>query len=366
MNHYPLLGRLAVPAALGLALLLLAAGASTLADVGQESGGRRPQKKQAPPGKRAEEEEEDAPPKKRRPPPRAEGVGEKGPPAKPLDALAALNAASRAAYAWAREAALERGGPVVLVEGDQLVLRHSGRRTAVRYNPPLYHDLKAFSHVPLALHSFLAAAGEGPLGARHLDELEAYRGKMLAARKALPGLKLSKEQRARQEKLLTESLDFLAGVLRRKKLDEKALLAYVRGVRPLLDANAREAARAQIDGLDRQMRAWKAELSEKEWGRLTAVVMGPQMPRKDNLAVQYFARLLGEVGEGRRVVYAEALFDEAKALNLLGTRRVDTRLGKDFFDDPRRMHRDLLGDAAREYLDERLEKKRPAPESRPR
>src|SRR3954462_7953833 len=51
-----------------------------------------------------------------------------------------------------------------------------------------------------------------------------------------------------------------------------------------------------------------------EWERLTVVVMGRQLPRRDNLAVRYFAPLLGEPGEGRRIVYAESLFDDPKAL----------------------------------------------------
>ncbi len=76
------------------------------------------------------------------------------------------------------------------------------------------------------------------------------------------------------------------------------------------------------------------------------------MPRRNNLAVQYFARLLGEKGEGKRIIYAEALFDESKALKLLGTHRIDTRLGEDIFDEPLYMHRDLLSDAAKNYLDE--------------
>jgi hypothetical protein len=44
------------------------------------------------------------------------------------------------------------------------------------------------------------------------------------------------------------------------------------------------------------------------------------------------------------------LFDEKRALNLLGTHLVDTGIGTYFFDDAERMHRDLLADAAREYL----------------
>jgi hypothetical protein len=51
-------------------------------------------------------------------------------------------------------------------------------------------------------------------------------------------------------------------------------------------------------------------------------------------------------------VYAEALFEEPKALNLLGTHLVDTEIGRDFFAEPTRMKRDLLGDAAEQILEE--------------
>ncbi len=88
----------------------------------------------------------------------------------------------------------------------------------------------------------------------------------------------------------------------------------------------------------------------EEWGRLRVVVIGSQMPRRDNAAVQYFSRLLGEGGEGRRLVYAEALYDEGRALNLLGTHQLDREVGAAFFGDPGRMERDLLGAAAAEYL----------------
>ena len=76
------------------------------------------------------------------------------------------------------------------------------------------------------------------------------------------------------------------------------------------------------------------------------------MPRQNHLAVQYFAKLLGEQGEGARIVYAESLFTESQALKRLGTHVLDTQIGRDMFGDPWRMHRDLLGVAAAEYLDQ--------------
>src|SRR5262249_39717826 len=70
--------------------------------------------------------------------------------------LASLNEASRAAYKKAREEALARSGPVILVSGDNLVLRYGISRTQARVIPAVYHDLKAISHIPLALYALLA------------------------------------------------------------------------------------------------------------------------------------------------------------------------------------------------------------------
>jgi len=77
--------------------------------------------------------------------------------------------------------------------------------------------------------------------------------------------------------------------------------------------------------------------------------VGSQMPRRGNLDVQYFAHLLGLKGEGPRLTYAEALWEEPAALRLLATRLVDKEVGRMFFDDDQRMFRDLLADAAAEY-----------------
>jgi hypothetical protein len=98
---------------------------------------------------------------------------------------------------------------------------------------------------------------------------------------------------------------------------------------------------------------WRKDLTAEEWAALTVVIPGVQTARPENAAVQYFARLFGEsVGEGRRVVYAESLWDEEKALNLLGTLRMDGKLSQAVFGDPFRMYRDLLADLARTALDD--------------
>ena len=126
----------------------------------------------------------------------------------------------------------------------------------------------------------------------------------------------------------------------------------MRRMSPLVMANVSAAARARLDALQHQIVAWSksGDLTPQVLNRLTVLVIGRRLPRKDNLAVQYFSRLLRQHGEGERIIYAEGLGDEPRALDLLATQRVDAQVGVDFFNDSGRMARDLLADAAREYL----------------
>jgi hypothetical protein len=78
--------------------------------------------------------------------------------------------------------------------------------------------------------------------------------------------------------------------------------------------------------------------------------MGMHTPRVGNLAMQYFRHILGPDVDDKRLVYAEGAREEERALQTLGTVLLDTGVGEAFFDDPSRMLRDLLADAAEAYL----------------
>jgi hypothetical protein len=265
----------------------------------------------------------------------------------PPDLLASLNDTFRAAYRQTRADVLARSGPVILVEGDTLVLKRDGRRTEIDFTPRLYHELKGVSHVPLALYVMLA---DGPLSDERLTALRRYREQADAAHGTLEKRGFSAESLKRQQQIFTASLAFLDKALERKQVSSDDLTAFAREMAPLVLADAEESARLQIDALHAHVTAWRKQMSTDEWKRLHVVVMGSAMPRKGHIAVQYFAKLLGEPGEGRRIIYAEAQWDEGKALDLLGTHLLDTDIGAVFFKDDQRMHRDLLADATAEYL----------------
>lgn len=268
----------------------------------------------------------------------------------PADPLVALNDSFRSAYAAGRKETLRHTDPVILVEGDTIVLRRKGERIAQQYTPAVYHDLKAVAHIPLAVFVLLTPYGDGPLTDERITAVRRYRDLIPAARDAVAKRGFTAAVLERQYKLIDESAKFLDDVLERKEAKTADVAAFTRRLGPLMMENATEAARAQIDGLHARVMDWRRDMTADEWRRLRVVVMGSHMPRDGNLAMQYFTRVLDEPVDDRRLMYAESVWEEEPAMKLVGTSVLDTRVGADFFGDELRMHRDLLADAAKAYV----------------
>jgi hypothetical protein len=275
-----------------------------------------------------------------------------GPQSKPaIDAFEQVDLEFRLMYSGGRAATLARLGPVIVVELDQLVLIRDGKRTEVNAIPALYHRLKSVSHAPLAIYVALAPYGGAPLDEPRMARLRSFRGRIAAVETSLDGAGFDKDQLERSRSLLQRCGTFLDRVLERGTYDAGELKALTRAAGPIVLANARDAAKAQIDAYHAQVGLWRREIPVEEWAKLHVLILGPQMPRKHNLAVQYFAKLMDIAGESRRLVYAEELSGEQQGLNLVATHQIDGELSEAFFGDRERMEIDLLGNAASVYLD---------------
>jgi hypothetical protein len=264
-------------------------------------------------------------------------------------ALTALNDAFRAAYADAKSRVLKSSGPILIVNGDNFTLLRQGRRVEANVGTPIYDPVKTIAHIPLAIYVTLTP-GDGALDDDRLKTLAGLRDLIPPAETSLDVLNLPAATLARQKQIVAASLAFLDEVTRRRRFERSLLQAFTRRMAPLVMENVTEAARAQLDATHARVSAWRRDLSPEEWSQLHVLIVGPHMPRENLVVTQYFLRLLHEPAEGRRVVYAESLWEEKQALDLLGTHLLDGSVGEAFFGDYLRMHRDLLGDAASQYL----------------
>jgi hypothetical protein len=174
---------------------------------------------------------------------------------------------------------------------------------------------------------------------------------MKRAYATLPQRHFTDDQLERQKEIFMASFELLDEVLAKGRLNPQRLESFTRKTAPLLLANVEDATALEMRALYATTADWKKLLTPAEWKALHIVMIGPHMPRDGECSIQFFERLLGEPVEGKRVIYAEALWAEKDALNLLGTHFVDEAAGEAFFGDPMRMHRDLLADAAKAYLD---------------
>ena len=270
-------------------------------------------------------------------------------------ALTELNNAFRAAYADAKQRVLASAGPTLIVNGDNFILLRDGRRVEANAGTPIYDPVKTIAHIPLAIYVTLTP-GDGAIDDDRLKTLTGLHDLIPPAERSLDALRLPAVTLARQKQIVAASLTFLDDVAGHRKFARTALVAFTRRLAPLVMENVAEATRAQLDATHAQVSAWRRDLSPQEWSRLHVLIIGPHMPRENLVVTQYFLRLLHEPREGRRVVYAESLWEEPQALDLLGTHLLDGSVGEAFFGDYMRMHRDLLGDAAIQYLPRLLPK----------
>jgi hypothetical protein len=272
------------------------------------------------------------------------------PAARAADPFESLNEAFRQQHAGAREREWSRRGPVILVEFDKLTLFNGDDRKSAEVIPVRYHRLKSVAHTPLAIYLALADVGDAAVDDRQQTQLKDIAARVKGVQDVLETADFSPEVLKRQRDILDRCSTLIADTLKTKSAGPKELQAFASGIRPLIMKNTEEAAELQIRAYDAQIAAWQQALPGLDWGNLKVVITGSALPRKDNLATQYFARLLGVSGECPRLVYAEALYDEAKALRLLNATAVDAKAGSVFFDDPTFLHRDLMAAVVTTFL----------------
>jgi hypothetical protein len=272
-------------------------------------------------------------------------------PASSKDELAALNDTFRAAYRETRAWRLSRRDPVIVVQFDDLHLIRAGQTRTEKFTPAIYHEYKAIAHIPLALYAKLAPLPGRPFDKAAREWLTAYLEQIQAAAKSLDGRPgWTAEQLALHRKIAADSEKFIEKIASAEQVGDDDLTAYTRSMRPLVLASADAAARAQLDGLHTLVTKWRAELGSR-WSHVDVVVLGPKQPRAGNLQYAYFKRAMGPGAEGRRLWYAEGIFDKDGGMNLLGTILIDRGASIAFFNDPVRLERDLLADAAARHLD---------------
>jgi hypothetical protein len=255
--------------------------------------------------------------------------------------------------------------PLIVYEHRHLKLIKSGKiiQDLSIEPPPLYHQLKAISHLPLLLYLELILL-QNANQLQHLQTLIQNAETELniftwdVQKDQFPLDQISKNADfekevvlARQSEILKKSalwLNRLAQNPRIFEADQKALLDqtfkdYFGEVREAVFKNISYCAYLHLSVVHTQAMILYRSLSVVEQQQVQAVAYGPKGPRADSLGVQYLAWLLKQKGENERVIYFEGKTDLDQMLKSLAKFNVELEMGQDLYGDPLFMQRDILG-----------------------
>ena len=281
-------------------------------------------------------------------------AGASDPPPRVGGALDGVNDGFHTAYDGARDEA-KLDAPVFVVHADALFVFRDGQRREIALTPRIFHVIKSAAHAPVAIFAALHRNGNGhggTLGMPADDRIEKLREHVDAALASLDGEhEAGRETVVAIRGVLDASLAFLDRVLGSAPPTSAELDAFARATGPHLLELTKLATRVQLTALHEVVETALSELDPKMRAGLQVVVTGDHQARVRSLGMQYFRKRFREPdGVEERVTYAEGVDDVDEALALVGTRRLDTAIAKAFFGDPRRLQRDVLGDAVHALL----------------
>ena len=253
------------------------------------------------------------------------------------------------AHSTARELDLAEG-PVIMYRNGQLILIKNDTKVTANVIFPTYHTFKVFAHIPVAIYLMLSPQGEGSIDSQNLQLLRSYYKKLEYVHKNINQITLNKTGLKEQKIILSKSMEFLKTIIDNEKFKNKELISFTQGMLPFINANIESAARNQLDAIHWQVMAWKSEMAPEYWKKLRVAIQGAVLARNGDLTKQYFKRLLNIKKEGLQLVYKELYFPPTPMLTLLATRSVDRGISVAIFNNPDRMFRDVLSDAAVSYL----------------
>ena len=266
------------------------------------------------------------------------------------DNMIGANDLFRQIYAQSKQAIINSLGPVIILDHDKMTLINKGKRVSATITPPRYHALKTVDHIPLTTFVLLSDNTNEPLDKPTLAALETCKAAAQKARGDLTSADLAAETMHRQIEIMNTSINFIDKALSAGSVTQQKLNSFAQSVRRASMGNGANAVAAQISALNETVTSWKKQMSPDEWDKVYVIRMSGHMPRHREVTMQYFEKLLGEKREGNRIIYAENVDSEARALDLLATHILDQRIAQAYFDSPWRMHEDLLSDVAEKYL----------------
>jgi hypothetical protein len=257
--------------------------------------------------------------------------------------------------------------PVILAlfsgEGGKLILYPPGKDPSEAPPvPDIYPIAKSVSHSTMAVYQLVAPYLLEPSGGSWRQPMLSFRGQIQATLDTLGDLEVDDEVRARFETILEKDIAFMDECLETGQFSLASVTAFAREVEPLIHENVWLAASAQVKHWKAVLAEWKTMLGD-QWESTYAASNAIYVTRRNNILFSILAQFMGVETINHRLLLIETTSFESPEADMLDvmTRIIaDRAIGQIFFSAPQVMDAELLGDAAREAIQQDATAERPA------
>jgi hypothetical protein len=268
----------------------------------------------------------------------------------PLDPVASLNLTFRALYGANRDQLLaELPLAALTLIGTGEIWRVECGELVKRYQPvEMLPKAKGLMHAVLGAHGtwgHLVRRQDADLALQAAMRLNAALGQAIERVSAELPVELAIPARV----VLTELRDLSDLWCSGQAATHDQLPAALRRVKGELEEVIRAVGQAAFDSLRRSFQAFRDDSDPDHWRQCFVGVCGPGQGRRDNIEIAAAMSVMGREALGVRLLYLENALTIPDGLKFLASAIVEKDLGQAVFDDPYRMWRDLLAEAAVEH-----------------
>jgi hypothetical protein len=209
-----------------------------------------------------------------------------------------VDTAMRANYDILKAKVAANLSPVIVIEpdlgGGTYTLICRGTRTTTRPVGPLFQLVKSICHLPLGIYAILAPYLKGARTGDWRADLQSFQAVAESALARLDEAKLPRKAEDASRSILSAGIEFMQTCLEQSDFSMASFKHFAAKVQEPILANMNFAAQALVDGVEKQLAAWRKEIGEQGWKDLYAVILVIWTTEAQNQHHEILCRLMDQ------------------------------------------------------------------------
>ncbi|MNJ44978.1 hypothetical protein D3C77_400520 [compost metagenome] len=187
---------------------------------------------------------------------------------------------------------------------------------ACQESSPVYTQLKAIAHIPLAIYAIIFPYTDYPANGQWLEPLRVYLHQVIRVQKNLEILEISEPAQGASRRILNQAKAFMEKLIADENFTIDAYESFCREIAADLLINQNHAAADQAQVMSGYLRKWKDLVGEATWDKMYVVCQCIWTASKESVHEEIIKKAMKPEKHDTNIIISEAVptLDSAKLL----------------------------------------------------